>query len=387
MRNFEYYCPTRLVFGEGRIAKLPDLIPSGCRSLMIVFGGGSVRKNGVYEQVKAAIGNIPHTEFWGIEPNPCVETIRRAVEQGKRASVDFVLAVGGGSVIDATKLIVAALCTDMDAWEIVLSKKAEQTKPFGTVLTVPATGSEMNSGAVISRADTKEKFAFSSAHPVFSILDPKVTYSLSSHQVACGLADAFVHVIEQYLTLCGESRVMDRFAEGVLSTVIEIAPSLVKRHDDYDLMCDYMVSATAALNGMIAWGVTQDWATHMIGHEITALSGLTHGASLVIVLPAMMRVLREQKRQKLLQYAERVWNLHVGTEDERIDRAIELTEDFFCSLGLPTRLEDAGIGREIEDEVVRRFRDRSVSFGEGRNVDADCCRVIFDCCRSSRAKK
>ena len=381
MRNFEYHCPTKLVFGENCIAKLTRFLPQGNPKLMLVFGKGSARTNGVYDQVTEVLAGADYIEFWGIEPNPTVETIRKAIALGKENQVDFVIAVGGGSVIDATKLIVAGLCSNVDAWEIVLSRKAIETCPFGVVLTVPATGSEMNSGAVITRAETKEKYAFTSSHPKFALLDPCVAYTLSKHQIACGLADTFVHVIEQYLAGYEESRVMDRFAEGVMRTVVEISAPLMQRHSDYDLMSNYMISSTVALNGMIAWGTTQDWATHMIGHELTALTGITHGASLVILLPALMRAMKEQKRQKLLQYAKRVWDLSEANEDRCIELAIECTESFFRSLGLATRLDEAGIGPMVEEETIRRIRDRGVAYGEGRNVDADMCKRIFDLCR------
>lgn len=263
---------------------------------MITFGGGSVKKNGVYEQVKKALANHDTIEFWGIEPNPAIETLRKAIELGKKEKVDFLLAVGGGSVIDGTKLISAGLLYEGDAWDLVVKGSSGKTVPMATVLTLPATGSEMNNGAVISRRETKEKLSFFADFPLFSILDPEVTFSLPPHQIACGLADTFVHVLEQYLTKAGESRVMDRWAEGLLHTIVEIAPLIKENHTDYQLMADFMMSATMALNGFIAMGVTEDWSTHMIGHELTALCGLTHGHTLAIVMPGTMYVLRQQKR-------------------------------------------------------------------------------------------
>ena len=314
MENFIFQNPTKLVFGKGTIARLGELIPAGKR-VMVTFGGGSVRRNGVYDEVCAALAGRDTVEFWGIEPNPSIETLREAIALGKEREVDFLLAVGGGSVIDGTKLIAAGLLYDGDAWELVRKGASQRTVPLGTVLTIPATGSEMNNGAVISRRETKEKYPFYGNYPLFSILDPEKTFTLPQRQVACGLADTFVHVMEQYMTVAGQSRVMDRWAEGILQTLVEIAPEIRKNQHDYDLMADFMLSATMGLNGFIAMGVAQDWATHMIGHELTALHGLTHGATLAIVLPGTLRVLSAQKGDKLLQYGERVWGITTGERD------------------------------------------------------------------------
>ena len=380
MNNFIYHNPTELVFGKGQIARLAKLIPADKR-IMITFGGGSVKRNGVYEQVIRALEGREVVEFWGIEANPSVETLRRAIALGKERRVDFLLAVGGGSVIDGTKLIAAGLLYEGDAWEIVLKGKAGKTVPLATVLTMSATGSEMNNGAVISRYETKEKYAFYGDYPVFSILDPETLYSLPKRQVACGLADTFVHVLEQYMTTPHQSRLMDRWAEGILHTVVEIAPKALADERDYDTMSEYMLSATLALNDMIRMGVTQDWATHMIGHELTALHGLTHGATLAIVLPGTLRVLSAQKGDKLLQYGERVWGITTGERDERIRLAIERTEGFFRSLGLSTRLSEEGIGEETIAEIERRFDARGARYGEARNVDGAMARRILEACR------
>lgn len=376
MKNFIFQNPTKLVFGRGQIARLAELIPAD-RKLMVTFGGGSVKKNGIYDQVAAALKGREYVEFWDIEPNPTVETLRRAIALGKENDIDFLLAVGGGSVLDGTKLIAAGIVYDGDAWEIVERRSAIASIPFASVMTLPATGSEMNSGAVISRAETHEKMAFYGRYPEFSILDPEATYSLPANQIAAGLADIYVHVIEQYLTTPGQSRVMDRWAEGILLTVLEIAPKIRKNQHDYDLMSDFMLSATLALNDMIRMGVTQDWATHMIGHELTALHGLTHGASLAIVLPGVMRVMMGQKRAKLLQYAERIFGLKDGIDDERIELAIERTEQFFRSLGLATRLSEVGIGEQTIEQIAERFNKAGVKYGEAGNVTGDVAREIL----------
>ena len=379
MKNFIFQNPTKLVFGKGEIARLSELIPHDV-NLMITYGGGSVTKNGVYDQVTTALKGRSYIEFWGIEPNPRVETLRKAIQRGKEHHIDYLLAVGGGSVLDGTKLIAAGIATDKDAWEIVLSGKADKQIPFASVMTVPATGSEMNRGAVITREETKEKFSFNGDYPQFSILDPEVTYSLSEHQIACGMADAYTHVLEQYLTTPGQSRIMDRWAEGLLLSIIEIAPQIRINHRDYDLMADYMLAATLALNDFIRMGITEDWATHQIAHELTALHGITHGHTLAIVMPGLLRVMKKQKQAKLLQYGERVFGITEGSEEERVDKAIGKTEEFYRSLGLTTRLSEEGIGNETIETIARRFNERNVAFGENRNVTGDVTREILQSC-------
>lgn len=376
MNNFSFQNPTKLIMGRGTIAELGKEIPAG-KKVMITFGGGSVKKNGVYDQVKAALKDFRTVEFWGIEPNPAIETLRKAIALGKEEKVDFLLAVGGGSVIDGTKLISAGLLYEGDAWDLVKKGSSALTVPLATVLTLPATGSEMNNGAVISCHETKEKYPFYANFPVFSILDPQVTFTLPAHQIACGIADTFVHVIEQYLTKTGESRLMDRWAESILQTLVEIAPKIRENKEDYQLMADFMMSATMALNGFIAMGVSQDWSTHMIGHELTALAGLTHGHTLAIVLPGTMQVLRKEKGDKIIQMGERVFGVTEGTHDERIDETIRRTEAFFRSLGLTTRLGEEHIGMEIVDEIERRFTERDVHFGEDGLVDGKTAKGIL----------
>ncbi|MDR2085330.1 MAG: iron-containing alcohol dehydrogenase [Bacteroidales bacterium] len=377
MKNFIFQNPTKLVFGKGQISKLSSLIPMD-KKLMITYGGGSVKKNGVYDQVVTALKDYKYIEFWGIEPNPSVETLRKAITIGKENNIDFILAVGGGSVLDGTKLIAAGIPYPGDSWEIVLKGKANEYIPFASVMTLPATGSEMNNGAVISRNETKEKLAFSSGYPEFSILDPETTYSLPLNQIANGLADIYVHVIEQYLTTPGQSRIMDRWAEGILLTVLEIAPKIKENQHDYDTMADFMFSATMALNDFIRMGVTQDWATHMIGHELTAQTGIAHGASLAIVLPGTMYVMKEQKKGKILQYAERIFNITDGSDDERVLLAIRKTEDFFKSIGLATTLKEAKIDNKVINIIVNRFTEENIALGENRNITAEVVREILE---------
>lgn len=378
MENFIFRNPTKLIFGKGMIARLSKEIPEG-KKIMVTFGGGSVKKNGVYDQVVEALRGRDYIEFWGIEPNPKVETLRKAIEICRREGVDFLLSVGGGSVLDGTKLIAAAVRYDGDAWDLVLdNSRIGEILPFGDVMTLPATASEMNRNAVISSIETKEKFGMKVDYPRFSILDPQTTFTLPVYQRAAGMADTFIHVMEQYMTVTGQSPLMDRWSEGILQTLVEIAPKVLESENDYDSMANYMMCATMGLNGFIAMGVTEDWATHQIGHELTAIHGLTHGHTLAIVFPGLLKVLREQKKGKILQYGERVWGITGGTEDECIDRTIDATEKFFRSLGLQTRLHEVGIGDDTILEIERRFNERGVAFGEGANVTGTVARKILE---------
>jgi len=378
MNNFIFQNTTKIIFGKGTISSLTTEIPLK-NKILVTFGGGSVKANGVYDQVKEALKGHTFIEFWGIEPNPTVETLRKAIELAKKENCSFVLAVGGGSVVDGSKLIAAGAEFDGDAWDLVRKPSLYKSAlPLAVVITLPATGSEMNKGAVISNKATKEKFSFFSNYPVFSILDPETTFSLPPYQVACGLADTFVHVIEQYLTTPGQSPLMDWWAEGILHTIIEVAPKVKENQYDYESMATFMLSATMALNGFIAMGVSQDWATHMIGHELTALKGITHGHSLTILLPGTMWVLREEKGDKIIQYGKRIWGIEHNDKETTIKLIIDKTEEFFRSLGLKTRLNENGVNQDTIDEIVRRFTDRKIHMGENKSVDAGVVRQILE---------
>lgn len=383
MYNFTFKNPTKLIFGKGSIANLSTEIPID-KKLMLTFGGGSVKTNNVYNQVVAALERHDYIEFWGIEPNPTYETLMEAVALCRKYNVDYLLAVGGGSVIDGTKFIAAAIHYAGDPWEIVLDDtKIKKVIPLATVLTLPATGSEMNGGSVISKQATCEKYAFHHPliYPAFSVLDPESCYSLPIEQISAGIADTFIHILEQYLTTNNQSMVMDRFAEGLLLTLIELAPQLIKNHKEYDTMANFMLTATMGLNGFISMGVKQDWATHMIGHELTALTGITHGVSLAIVGPALMQVMRDDKREKLLQYAERVWKITGENKEHVIDKAINHTADFYRSIGIKTRLSEHNVGDDIINEIVERFRKRNTILGENRNINADKVLQILNLCK------
>lgn len=380
MYNFEFQNPVKLIFGKGSIARIAEEIPAQSK-IMLTFGGGSVKRNGVYDQVIKALEGRNVVEFWGIEPNPKYETLVEAIALARREGVDFLLAVGGGSVIDGTKFIAAAIPYEGEPWDIITRNDiVRKAVPLATVLTLPATGSEMNNGAVISRRTTHEKFPFHSdlVFPRFSVLDPCVTFSLPKKMIAAGLADTFVHVMEQYMTYPVDARVMDRWAEGLLQTVMEISPAAMGDNPDYDTMANFMLCATMGLNGFIAMGVPQDWATHMIGHELTALHEITHGVTLAIVLPQLLRVMRQDKHDKLLQYATRVLGITEGDDEARIDEAIRRTEEFFHSLGIATRLSDYGVGQDTVDEIVRRFTERDAVWGERHDVTPDKVRKILE---------
>ncbi|MGC9151142.1 MAG: iron-containing alcohol dehydrogenase [Microbacter sp.] len=382
MNNFMFKNPTKLIFGKSTIASLSTEIPAGSRILM-TYGGGSIKTNGVYDQVKAALKEFSVAEFGGIEPNPTYETLMKAVALAKEQRIDFLLAVGGGSVIDGTKFIATALRYEGDPWEFLQNPaKAKHAIPFATVLTLPATGSEMNNGSVISKKATHEKLAFAIAetYPQFSILDPEVTYSLPQKQLANGVVDAFVHVMEQYLTYPSQSMIQDRFAESILSTLIEIGERVVHEKPEYDLRANFMLSATMALNGFISMGVPQDWATHMIGHELTAFYGLDHGVTLAIVEPSLLRIMKDEKRMKLLQYAERVWHITQGSEEERMAAAIDKTESFYRSLGIPTKLHEHQLNDSAFDQIIERFKSRGWKLGENQSITPDVIRQILQGC-------
>jgi NADP-dependent alcohol dehydrogenase len=383
MFDFTFHNPTKILFGKNAIELIGEEIPADARILM-TYGGGSIKRNGVYERVMHALKGKPVTQFGGIEPNPRYETLIPAVELVRREEIDFLLAVGGGSVLDGTKFIAAAVPFEGDPWDI-LEKRAEVRKalPIGAVLTLPGTGSEMNGYAVITRWEKKAKLAFYSplVYPRFAALDPQTTFSLPSRQTANGIVDAFVHVMEQYLTYPVNAPLQDRMAEAILLTLIEQAPKVFEKPTDYDTRASIMWCATTALNGIIGVGVPQDWATHAIGHEITALYDIDHARTLAIVLPGVMEVKRREKREKLLQYAERVWGIREGDEDSRIDEAIERTREFFESVGIPTRLSAYGIGAEAIPAIVQQLRAHGMTaLGEHGDITPEVAARILERC-------
>lgn len=384
MNNFKLYNPTKIIFGKGTIKDIAAEIPQNAR-ILITYGGGSIKHNGVYDQVRKALADRRIGEFGGIEPNPTYETLMRCVHMIREEQFDYLLAVGGGSVIDGTKFIAAAVTYEGDPWELVQTygAKIKQSLPFGSVLTLPASGSEMNNGAVITHKGLNAKlpFAHPSLFPRFSVLDPTVTYSLPAKQIANGVVDAFVHVTEQYLTYPVNAKLQDRFAESLLLTLIEEGPKALAEPENYDVRANLMWCATLALNGLLSAGVPQDWATHMIGHEMTALSGLDHARTLAVVLPAVMKIRAGEKKEKILQYAERVWGITGGDEQARIDAAIEKTRAFFESMKVPTRLCDYNLNEAIIPPLVEQLKAHNmIKLGEKRDITPDVAEAILKAC-------
>lgn len=381
MQNFTFSNPTKIVFGEGQIKEIAQLIPANAR-ILVTYGGGSIKKNGVYEQVVKALEGKTWFEFSGIEPNPHYETLMKAVDLVKKENIDFLLPVGGGSVIDGTKLIAAAVNFDGEPWDIMAKQKPfHSALPIGCVLTLPATGTESNGNSVITKAATQEKLSFGSplVFPQFAILDPTTTYSLPPRQIANGAVDAFVHTMEQYLTYPVDAKVQDRFAEGLLMTLIEEGPRSLKEPTNYAVRANVMWAATMALNGLIGVGVPQDWATHMIGHELTAMHGLDHAQTLAVVLPALMQHQRAKKHAKLLQYGRRVWNLEHTNEEDLIDAAIAATRNFFEQMGTPTTLSGYGVERDSIPKIVDMLvKHDLLALGEHGVITPDAAREILE---------
>jgi len=381
MLNFSFQNTTQIHFGSEQIQAIRNEIPSESK-VLVVYGGGSIKKNGVYEQVTNALSDHHWIEFSGIEPNPTYNTLMKAQGIIKKENIDYILAVGGGSVVDGAKFIAAAaLYQGDDPWNLLAKQEpVSQALPLGAVLTLPATGSESNGNSVVTRDGVKLPFSSPLLRPLFAVLDPSVTLSLSDRQISNGVVDAFVHIMEQYLTYSVNGKVQDRFSEGLLQTLIEEGPKALQSEtkDDIAIRANIMWSATMALNGLIGAGVPQDWSTHMIGHELTGAFNIDHARTLSIVLPAVMRVRKEQKREKLLQYAERVWQLDSGNEDERIDQAIKLTEQFFTKMQVPTRLSDIDLSESDINLLIERLESHGMTaLGEQGDISIAVSREIL----------
>ena len=382
MQSFTYWNTTRIHFGKGQIARISEEVPADAR-VLVTYGGGSVLKNGVMDKVRAALTGRTVFEFGGIEANPHFETLVKVADLARAEKIDFLLAVGGGSVADGTKFVAAAALFEGDPWDILVERgtNVRAALPVGCVMTLPATGSEMNRNAVITRASTQDKLPMNSVHvmPRFSVLDPETTFSLPPRQTANGVVDSYMHVLEQYLTYPVGAKVQDRFAEGLLLTIMEDGPVALREPTNYAVRANLMWASTMALNDLLSRGVPGDWATHRIGHELTGLYGLDHAATLAVVLPSLLKVKRAQKQEKLLQYAERVFGITTGSEDERIDAAITHTRAFFESVGIPTRLSAYGLGREAVDAVVAQLTAHGMlKLGEHRSITPEVSRAILE---------
>jgi NADP-dependent alcohol dehydrogenase len=376
MNNFEFKNPTKIIFGKDTIKNIANEIPTNAKVLLL-YGGGSIKKNSIYDQVTAALANVDFIEFGGIPANPEYALLMDALKVIKDEKITYLLAVGGGSVIDGTKFLsAAALYEGETPWDILTKNiRTEKGMPFGTVLTLPATGSEMNSGAVITRKETKEKLAMGGPglFPVFSILDPQVISSIPQRQLANGLMDAFTHVLEQYMTYPVEALLQDRFAESILQTIIEVAPKILKDPTDYKAASNFMWSCTMALNGLIQKGVPTDWAVHAMGHELTALFGIDHARTLAIIAPSHYEFNFDAKKEKLAQYGERVWNITEGTLEEKAKAAIKKTVAFFHEIGIDTKLSDYTKDYEgTAEKIAKRFTDRGwLGLGEHQSLSPD----------------
>ncbi len=381
MLNFSFHNPTKIYFGEAQIQAIAEEIPISAK-VLIAYGGGSIKKNGVYQQVVDALTDHTCFEFSGIEPNPSYDTLMKAQAVIKEHNIDYLLAVGGGSVVDGAKFIAAAALFEGDEpWDILAKQSpVKSALPLGTVLTLPATGSESNGNSVVTRDGTKLPFSSPLVKPLFAVLDPQVTLSLSDRQISNGVVDAFVHIIEQYLTYPVNGKVQDRFAEGLLLTLIEEGPKALQAEhkEDLEIRANIMWSATMALNGLIGAGVPQDWSTHMIGHELTGGFGIDHARTLSIILPAVMKVKRQEKREKLLQFSERVWHINDTDEENKIDKAIALTEAFFQQMQVPTRLAEVNITASDIDGLVEKLASHGMTaLGEHSDITIDVSRQIL----------
>lgn len=381
MFNFNFYNPTHIVFGKDRISELDNLVEKNAK-VLVLYGGGSVEKFGTLDNVINSLKGRTVLKFGGIEPNPKFSTLMKAVEIVKKENIDFLLAVGGGSVMDGTKFVAIASNFEGNPEEILKygfdNVPINKATPMGTVVTLPATGSEMNNGAVISHNGIKVPVFSAYTFPRFSILDPTLTYTLPSTQVANGVVDTFVHVVEQYITFPAEGRFQDRTAEGILQTLIEIGKKTIDNPTDYDLRANLVWCATMGLNGLIGAGVPQDWAAHMLGHDITALFGIDHGKTLAVVQPAIWKVRKDKKKEKLLQYANRVWKIENGTDDEKIDKAILMTEEFFHSLGINTKLSDYGLEEKDIEIIIKSLENNGrTHLSETGDMTLDITREIL----------
>ncbi len=380
MFNFSFQNTTTIHFGKNQIAQITGEIPLSA-NILLVYGSGSIKTNGVFEQVVSALEKHHFSEFSGIKPNPQYAQLMQAVTLVKEQNINFILAVGGGSVIDGCKFIAAAACyAGDDPWDILLEqKKVTDALPIGVVLTLPATGSESNSGSVVTRDSNKLSFLSPKIRPQFAILDPQVTRSLSARQIGNGVVDAFVHILEQYLTYPVDAKVQDRFAEGLLLTLIEEGPKILTDENCLPARANVMWAASQALNGLIGAGVPQDWSTHMIGHELTGLYGIDHARSLSIILPAVLKEMSTQKSDKLLQYAERVWGIKQGNKASIISTVINRTEKFFQLFNLPINFSDADLDESNIPQIIEKLKQHGMTkLGENRNIDLTTVESILN---------
>lgn len=372
MNDFTFYNPTKLIFGKGQVEQLKDLVPQYGKKVLLVYGGGSIKKSGLYDQVTAVLKDIDAEvfELAGVEPNPRLTTVRRGVDICKEEGIDFLLAVGGGSVIDCTKAIAAGAKYDGDAWDLVTKKAfASKALPFGTVLTLAATGSEMNAGSVITNWETNEKYGWGSpvTFPQFSILDPENTFTVPKNHTIYGMVDMMSHVFEQYFHNATNTPLQDRMCESVLKVVIETAPKLINDLENYELRETILYSGTIALNGMLQMGYNGDWGSHNIEHAVSAVYDIPHAGGLAILFPNWMKHNLNVNPARFAQLAERVWNVDPEgkTQEEVALEGIEKLREFWSSIGAPSRLADY----DIDDSKLDLIADKAMANGEFGNFN------------------
>ena len=380
MENFIFQNPVKILFGKGMTAKAAALIPAKAK-ILLVYGGGSVKKNGSYAQTVAAIGKRKFAEFGGIEPNPEYATCMKAVKLARDKKLDFIIALGGGSVIDACKFIAAAVAyKGKDPWDILeKGLPVKDALPLGTILTLPATGSEMNMNSVVSRREIGKKLAFASekVYPQFSVLDPTFTYTLPKRQTRNGVIDAFVHVMEQYLTRPANAEIHDRFAESIAQTLVKEGPVALKKPDDYDCRANIMLAATMALNHLIAAGVPQDWSSHLIGHELTALYGLDHAETLAIALPKVMEYKKAQKLDKIVQLGRRVFGIEAKGKAKAANATIDAVKKFFVKMGAGIELKSYKLPADAPEAVGKNIARTYKAIGENGDITpADVVKIL-----------
>ncbi|RLL42808.1 iron-containing alcohol dehydrogenase [Oceanobacillus piezotolerans] len=365
MDSFVYQNPTKLIFGKGQLDALPNEVEKYGNKVLIVYGGGSIKRNGIYDNVvnKLKEMNAEIFELSGVDPNPRISSVREGVEICKKEGIQFILAVGGGSTIDCVKAIAVGAKTDIDMWDIVIKKEvAKDSLPFGTVLTLAATGSEMNSGSVITNWETNEKHGWGSpySYPKFSILDPEHTYTVPLDQTVYGIVDIMSHVIEHYFHQTTNTPIQDRFCEGILNTVIETAPKLIEDLTNYEYRETIMLAGTLALNNMLNMGYRGDWATHNLEHAVSAVHDIPHGGGLAILFPNWMKhVLDEHNAPRFKQFSERVFGVSsVGKSDMDVAlEGIDRLREFWTSIGAPSKLSDY----EINDTSIELMAEKTVT--------------------------
>ncbi len=367
LQNFVYHNPTKLIFGRDQLEHLKNELPQYGNRILFVYGGGSIKKIGLYDQVIGLLKemNVHTFELSGVEPNPRLTTVYKGIDICKQNDIQFILAVGGGSVIDCAKAIAAGTKYDGDVWDLVTKKKeAEDALPIGVVLTLAATGSEMNSNSVITRWETNEKYVWKSPHvyPKFSILDPAYTIYVPKEQTVYGIVDMMSHVLEQYFHTPTNAPVQERMCEAVLQTIIETAPLLVEDLENYDLRETILFAGTIALNGTLSMGVQSDWGTHHIEHALSAVYDIPHGGGLAIIQPNWMKYVVDENVEKFKQLAIRVFDVDPTGKDEReiALEGIKKLRQFWTSIGAPERLSDY----QIDDSNLELLADKVMDGGE-----------------------